>query len=180
MLPWERTILNVLSKSPSTMQGRYAVFKRHTRRGKSVASAIETGYRNFDDLRALLEDARKFRAWLSTQPIDGDRLREYVEACGKLSWVDNLPNKTIRYLLFGSLGIALGSVVPGPYGAIAGLALNAVDSFLFERLVAGWKPNHFVGQSLVPFVADGSYASPKRERNVKPKLLSTTFLAICL
>jgi|ERR1017187_2095942 hypothetical protein len=120
---------------------------------KSLDQAIASGERSFDDLRELLDKAEEFRKWLHVMSDDAEILHEYVAACGRLSWMDKLPNKLLRYSIFSSIGLAVGLTVAGAPGALAGLSLNALDYFLFEKLVAGWKPSQFVAASLVPFVS---------------------------
>ncbi|MGJ5814514.1 hypothetical protein [Paludibaculum fermentans] len=119
---------------------------------RSVGQVIASGERNFEDLRHLINKAAEFREWTHKMSDDADILREYVAACSSLSWLDKLPNRMLKYLLFSSIGLGIGLTVAGLPGALAGFSLNAVDSFLFDKLVSGWKPSQFIGGSLVPFV----------------------------
>ena len=121
---------------------------------KSISEAIDTGRKNFDDLRRLLDKAAKFREWLHDRPAEADLLREYVIACSRISWIDRLPSKALRYVLFNSVGLVGGAALGGVPGAFAGLTASAVDSFLLERLASGWKPSHFIEGSLSPFLSE--------------------------
>jgi len=54
-----------------------------------------------------------------------------------------LPSKSIRYVL--TLG--LDAVNP-----VSGIVAGFVDNFVIDKLLSGWRPNHFVSTNLVPFV----------------------------
>jgi hypothetical protein len=58
-----------------------------------------------------------------------------------------MPVKMLRYI-FGVQAQLADTVLAG----IPGLVLTAVDSLLLDRLLQGWKPNHFVDKELKPFV----------------------------
>lgn len=119
---------------------------------RSVGESIASGQRNFDDLRRLIEEASRFRSWVRDQPPDVKLLKEYAKACTTISWAEKLPNKVRRFLLFNAVGSALALSLDPLTGVAAGLALNAADTFLFEKLVSGWKPSQFVSGPLTSFV----------------------------
>lgn len=123
---------------------------------RSVGEAIASGQRNFDDLRRLIEEADKFRVWVRKQPADSDLLKEYAKACSTISWADKLPNKARRFFLFNAVGTALSLTLDPLTGAAVGLGLNAADTFLFDKLVSGWKPSQFVAGPLASFVTQDS------------------------
>jgi hypothetical protein len=68
------------------------------------------------------------------------------------TWVDKLPSKTIRWLLFSGAGLGLDAMGAGGVGTALGIGLGAVDSFFLDSILKGWKPNQFVEGSLAPFV----------------------------
>jgi hypothetical protein len=58
-------------------------------------------------------------------------------------WVQGMKAKTLRYALTTDLGSA--GTVPGP---ITGF----VDTFVLDKLLPSWKPNHFADKKLTPFM----------------------------
>ncbi len=119
---------------------------------RSVGDAIATGQRNFDDLRQLIAEAAKFRDWVRNQKPESNLIREYTKACTTISWAEKLPNKVRRFLVFNAFGAGLGLTLDPISGLVVGLGLNAADSFLFEKLVSGWKPSQFIAGPVTSFV----------------------------
>ena len=120
--------------------------------GKSIASAINSGEKTYNDLLNLLREARKFKEWLAGKPNDGKLLKEYFKEVTKDSWVDKLPNKTIRWSLFSGVGLAIDAAGAGGLGTLAGLAISAGDNFFLDTVIKGWKPDHFVNGELKKFL----------------------------
>ena len=44
------------------------------------------------------------------------------------------------------------SSVAGVINPIAGLVFSAADSFIFSKLLSGWKPNHFINTHYDDFI----------------------------
>lgn len=109
----------------------------------SLAEAIDSGERSFDDFLNLLDKANRFKDWLKATNPDEDLLQTYIRDISSKGWIEKLPSKSIRYVL--TLG--LGAVNP-----VAGIVAGLVDNFVIDKLLSGWRPNHFVSTSLVPFV----------------------------
>lgn len=118
--------------------------------GRAIREAINSGEVKFSSILKLLEKADEFRGWLAKQPTDANLLRTFYEETIKDSWVEKLPAKPIRFSLFTTLGLAADAVVTGGLGTLAGIGIGAVDSFLVDRLIKGWKPHQFVKGSLEP------------------------------
>lgn len=120
---------------------------------KSIRDAINSGMRDFKDMLALLEEAKKFKHWIRGKDVDASLLKEYYNEVTKKSWADKLPNKIARWSIFAACGIAIDLYTGGSgVGTVAGLTLSATDAFLFERIINGWKPNHFIEGPLEGFV----------------------------
>ena len=98
----------------------------------------------------LLENSDRFREWIAGQPADVSLLTAFYDEITKDSWVDKLPPKAIRFSIFSALGYTIDAVGGGGLGTLAGLGVNAVDSFLVDKLIKGWKPHQFVNKSLKP------------------------------
>ena len=119
--------------------------------GRSIREAVNGGNRTFAEVVKLVGSAQEFKEWLKGQPDSSDIRREYCREVSRVSWADKLPTKTARWLLFTGAGLAVGSLT-GPIGTILGIATGAVDTFLVDRLMKGWKPNQFVAGPLTEFV----------------------------
>ncbi len=108
-----------------------------------IGQSIQSGFRTWRDLLALLEASRKFKSWLRQQDPNASLLHEYIKALEKDTWLGKLPAKLLRFLIFTGGGF----VVP----ALASAGLSATDSFVVDRLLGGWKPNQFVNGPLKGF-----------------------------
>lgn len=94
------------------------------------------------DIKALLkirdsDECRAFKEWLSgSEKLSEKELRERVSGFGRRiqQTVHSRVGKALRFVVSTGLGVTLGAVSP-VYGAAAGIALNATDFFLLERLV---------------------------------------------
>lgn len=52
--------------------------------------------------------------------------------------------KLARFGIFSALGVGVGTLVAGPLGAAAGIALGAIDTFAVDKLVTKRGPSTFV------------------------------------
>lgn len=127
---------------------------------RAIREAINTKERTFGEFVRLLEEARKFRHWLKDQPADEALIEAYIdEVTSSTPRLRDLQKKTVRYLLFTGggtlLGVGAGFITASPVSAIigsaSGLLAGAVDTYLADRLFAGWKPHQFVNDSLKKF-----------------------------
>jgi hypothetical protein len=118
--------------------------------GRAIREAINSGEVKFSSILKLLEEADKFRCWIAKQPANADLLRAFYQETIKDSWAEKLPAKPIRFSVFTALGLAADAVITGGLGTLAGIGMGAVDSFLVDRLIKGWKPHQFVKGSLEP------------------------------
>lgn len=149
-------ILSLLEASGRSVD-RLAAFKNFAvPHNGSIADAINNGTRNFEDLRNLLGEADRFKAWIHGQPPEGDLVKAYVDEVTAISWRTGSTMKTLRFLLFNGAQIAAGAVAAGPVGALAGVALGAADTYVLDRLVTGWRPHQFVRGPLEKFLESSS------------------------
>lgn len=108
----------------------------------SLAEVIDSGQRSFHEFMRLLEKSSRFKDWLrSTNPDEG-LIREYLKSVSSEDWIQKLPAKSMRYLFT----LALDAKFP-----VTSFAFGIFDNFLIEKLLAGWRPSHFVDMRLVPF-----------------------------
>lgn len=122
---------------------------------RTIREAINSGVVSFAQVLKLLDSADRFRHWLQEQPIESALIQNYYTAIVKNSWAEKLPGKSVRWALFTGLGLAADAFGSAPWGTIGGVAISAVDSFLCEKLISGWKPHQFVEGELKPmFIAN--------------------------
>ncbi len=112
----------------------------------SLRESIDSKHRTFKEFLLLLDRAARFKEWLKSTSLDQALVRSYMTAISKEGWIQSVPAKTVRYLFT----LALESQSPW-IGAAAAIG----DSFVIEKLLGGWRPNHFVENRLAPFLHQG-------------------------
>lgn len=115
----------------------------HVPDAPSIAEVVDSGERDFKDFLKLLDHASKFKDWMKSVNPDEGLVRTYIRDIAKDALVQRLPAKGLRYLL--TTGI-------GDFGLTAAALAGFVDTFLVEKFLSGWRPNHFVQSKLVPFI----------------------------
>jgi hypothetical protein len=122
---------------------------------RTIREAVNSGRVSFAQVVRLLDSSDKFRHWLQEQPVDSELVRTYYQAVVKDSWADKLPGKSARWAVFTGLGLTADAFGTAPWGTLGSVAISAVDSFLCEKLMSGWKPHQFVeGELKALFVTD--------------------------
>ena len=109
----------------------------------TLGEVIDSGERSFRDFLNLLDRASRFKDWIKSANPDLGLAREYLHSVSKQDWIQTPKLRGIRYVLT----LALDATNP-----LAGLAAGFADNFLVEKLLGGWKPNHFIQGRLGPFV----------------------------
>lgn len=95
----------------------------------------------------VLDKASKYKEWLQGLEDDSNLMREYLNKVEEKTFLEKLPFKPIRFVLMNAIPILLGQFNP-EIGILAGSALTAFDTYLLDKLSAGWKPNQFVEDDL--------------------------------
>lgn len=109
----------------------------------SLAEVIDSGERTLSEFLLLLDKAARFKDWLKKVNPDEDLVRSYMRDITSEGWIQRLPAKSLRYIL------TLGLDATNP---IAGLAAGFLDNFVVDKLLSGWRPNHFIAGRLGPFL----------------------------
>jgi len=109
----------------------------------SLAEVIDSGERSFADFLRLLDRAGRFKDWLKKVNPDEGMIRTYMRDVSSEEWFQKLPAKSLRYIFT----TALDASNPG-----AGLAAGIFDNFIADKLMSGWRPNHFISGKLSPFI----------------------------
>jgi len=110
---------------------------------RTVAEVIDSGERTFDEFLVLLDKAIRFKAWAKAVNPDENLIRTYLRDVSSEGWIQKLPQKSVRY----AFTLALDASNP-----VAGMVAGFVDNFVLEKLLGGWRPNHFIATRLQPFV----------------------------
>lgn len=113
----------------------------------SIGDAFMNGMVSKKELLALFEKADRFREWLLQVPDDKNIIGEYHNAVTTKTFADKLPTKTTRFVLFEGLGITLDLMGGGGIGTAIATGLAAFDGFYLDKLINGWRPNHFVDKN---------------------------------
>lgn len=108
-----------------------------------LSDVIDSGGRTFTEFLVLLDRAMKFKEWLKSTNPDENLVSAYLQEVSRNGWLEQLPAKGLRYLMTTGIGL-----LSTPVGIIA----SAADSFIVEKLLSGWRPNHFVSSKLIPFL----------------------------
>lgn len=115
---------------------------------RAIREAINTGRISINEFRTVLKRARRFKQWLAEHPPDADLLHEYYQAVIADSIIDKLPVKAVRWMIFTGIGLGIDVLGGSGFGTVAGLGLNAADTFLIDKILRGWKPHQFVEDEL--------------------------------
>jgi hypothetical protein len=103
------------------------------------ADAYNDGMITFLEAMKIIDDSRKFRAWLKNLPPDSSLIKEYQKAISKETLLSKLPVSLLRFAMFNSAGMIADAHAPG-----SGVIASAIDTYVVEKLFGGWRPNIFV------------------------------------
>ncbi len=117
-----------------------------------IRDVVNSGKRNFKEVLHLVQRSSHFKDWLKKQGSTEDLRKPYCQEIAHLDWADNLPPKSLRWLLVTGAGVALGATAGPIAGTVAATALSAGDFFLLDKLLKGWKPNQFIEGPLKQFL----------------------------
>jgi hypothetical protein len=118
----------------------------------TIREAINSGERTVSELLKLLDQAQRFRSWLHAANPDNELLARYTRAATEATWADKLPTKTTRWVVATGLGVAVDVIAPTGLGTLGGLGFSAVDGLVLDKVIKGWRPNHFIEGPYKEFV----------------------------
>jgi hypothetical protein len=134
----------VLNRSATGVQNIGQFLELTLENTYAIREAVNTGRVTFFEVLSLLETADKFRQWVAGVPEDKKLKSAYYQEVVKDSKFEKLPIKTSRWACFTAAGLGIDLLGAGGLGTAAGAALGAADTFLLDRWLGGWKPNHFI------------------------------------
>ncbi len=118
----------------------------------NVRGVLNSGEKTFSEYISIYENSRKFKEFIGDLPPEANLIQEYFNANNANTWAEKLPSKTIRFGLFTGAGLLIDTVGGSGAGTLLGISLSAVDTFLVDKLIKGWKPNHFIENDLKNFI----------------------------
>lgn len=107
-----------------------------------VKALLNNGHRSFDEFLTLLDKSDKFRSWAQDTDNDKKLVTEYLTDINKMSWIEKSSTKNLRFLIATTWGFL---------EPVSGMAVSAIDAFYLEKVIKGWRPNHFVEKELSTF-----------------------------
>lgn len=110
----------------------------------AIREAVNSGRVTFYEVLSLLKSADRFRHWVASVPEDKELKSAYYKEVVKDSKFDKLPLKTTRWAGFTTAGLGIDLMATGGIATATALALGAADTFLLDKFLKGWKPNHFI------------------------------------
>ncbi|SEN30245.1 hypothetical protein [Nitrosomonas marina] len=109
----------------------------------SIREVIDSGERSFDEFLKLLDKSQQFREWIQDIHPDEKIVKAYLKEVTAENWFQKITPKAVRYIL----GLGAGTIHPP-----TGIVLSAFDSIFLEKIIGGWRPNHFIRNKLKPFL----------------------------
>lgn len=141
---------NILNKSSKNAEqlNRFQEFVFDDSR--ALRDFVNQGKVEIKDLIALLKKAKKFKKWIAGIDADQDLIKNYHKEVTKGTFVDKLPGKTTRWAIFTGASLVMDMYLTGGLATIIGQGLGALDSFVLDKLIRGWKPNQFIEEDILP------------------------------
>ncbi|KAF0139047.1 MAG: hypothetical protein FD122_3521 [Stygiobacter sp.] len=115
---------------------------------KALREEVNAKRIDLDELMKVLKNSGKFKKWLVGIAPDEDLLKKYYQEVTKKTIVDKLPGKSTRWLIFTGLGILSDVIATGGLATIGGLTLSALDTFIVDKIISGWKPNQYIEEEI--------------------------------
>ncbi len=113
-----------------------------------ISEKINSDINNLEPFIKILDKSRSLRKWLSEIEDDKNVLSDYYQKLTETTWVEKLPTKGIRFLIFSGAGIITDAIFPSGLGTIAGTLLGAGDAFILDKLLHRWTPNYKLDKGL--------------------------------
>lgn len=110
----------------------------------NLKGTIESGAKDFNDFMQVWREAQKFKEWLIKEEPNVELITAYIRKISEKTWLDKLPAKNMRWLVFAGIGTLLGAETGGTLGTAAGLGVDYFDDLILNRLLNNWKPDQYI------------------------------------
>ncbi|MFZ1790840.1 MAG: hypothetical protein WAT92_21125 [Saprospiraceae bacterium] len=113
---------------------------------RDINSTMNSGIHSVNEFMDLWRKSTEFKTWLKDEDPNVELLTNYIKEIEKDSFLNKLPLKTIKWLLFTGIGTAVAGDVGGVGGTAASIAVDFLDDLVLDGLIKKqfWKPNQFV------------------------------------
>ena len=109
----------------------------------NIAAILNDKERSFEEFLELYSKAQGFKKWLKGKSPDKDLVSHYLEDISRSGWHSRGSVKAFRYLVSTGMGLI---------GPVTGIITSAIDAFVLDRFIIGWKPNQFINERMKSFV----------------------------
>jgi hypothetical protein len=143
-----QSIDNEISKLAFNKKANLTLFQNQILNCRNISDAYNKGLIDFRTLLSILKKSQKFKEWLSKSNADQDLLKEYIKEIEKIDFINSLPTKVFRWIVFS---ILFSDLLKDPSALV--IATSILDNFVLDKIFKGWKPNQFVNcldQSIKP------------------------------
>lgn len=128
-------VINRTQKS----EAEIVAFQKHILTGyPSIGNAYITKQIDAKQLLKIMEESDRFRDWLRSIPADTDLINRYVTEALAPTLADKKVAKIARFAI---------NVMSG-FVPVLGTVTSFTDTFFVDKLINGWKPNHFIDKKL--------------------------------
>lgn len=110
----------------------------------AIREAVNSGRINFYDVIEVIDSSTEFKKWIKGVPPEKKLIQHFYAETIKDSKLSRLPGKTSKWALFTGTSIVLGDLLTGGVATAASATMGAVDTFLADKIIGGWKPHQFV------------------------------------
>ncbi len=118
-----------------------------------LKSTVDSGAKEFTEFMELWRIAKKFKSWLKDEEPNVELLTAYIRKISENSWLDKVPVRTLRWILFTTVGLAVGDVAGGITGTAASIGVDFFDDMLLDGIIKkNYKPNQFVENEYKDFL----------------------------
>jgi len=147
-------INHILQKRENTLKSINNFQDLFLNNSKIIRETINKNEKSFEDILPILKKSLKFKDWLTKQDDNENILKSYYKEVTADTWIDKLPNKITRWSIFTGIGLTVDLLGAGGLGTAIGVGSSVIDNFLLDKLISGWKPNHFFENELKKYLAE--------------------------
>lgn len=129
---------NLIQRSGQSRDNLNSFQKHIMHHCPSIGEAYIENNIDSKELIRILNNAEKFRSWLTRLPNDTSLISEYTNDINKKVISENVwfkLTRTIAYSIVSTFGIT---------GSIISTSISILDAILADRIASGWKPNLFI------------------------------------